>query len=177
MYGSLTSDGCGLLVVSGGQYVCFLDAQYSPTTYKYTDPYGRVYVMGADGSLKSITDLNGNELVFGPTGITSAAGNSVSFARDSQGRITKITDPAGNVYNYSYDASGNLASVAFPGVTTPVQYTYDQNHALLSAIKDADGNTVGSITYDSAGRVVTATDALGNKTAYAYGIRRTTRRL
>lgn len=169
VYGSLTADGCGLMVVSGGQLVCFLADQYAPTTYKYTDPYGRVYTMGADGTLKSITDLNGNELVFGPTGITSAAGNSVSFTRDSQGRITQIKDPSGNVYGYSYDANGNLASVSLPGQSTPIQYTYDSNHLLLS-VKNASGTTAATVTYDSSGRLASITDAAGDTTAYSYDL-------
>ncbi len=172
VYGSLTANGCNPLVVSGGQYVCFLDAQYAPTTYTYTDPYGRVYVMGADGSLKSITDLNGNELVFGSTGITSAAQNSVSFTRDSQGRITAISTQMNSsttvTYSYSYDTNGDLVGVTYPGVSQPVQYTYS-NHLLTSAT-DADNHTVGSAHYDTSGRLVSATDANQNTTTYAYDL-------
>ena len=168
-HGSLTADGCGLMVVSGGQFVCFLAAQYAPTTYKYTDPYGRVYTMGADGSLKSITDISGNTLVFGPTGITSAAGNSVTFVRDTQGRITQIKDPSGNVYGYSYDANGNLVSVSLPGVSTPITYTYDSGHLLLTAV-DPRGNVTASSTYYPDGRLQSVKDALGNTTQFAYNL-------
>jgi RHS repeat-associated protein len=172
VYGSLTSDGCGLLVVSGGQYVCFLDAQYAPTKYKYTDPYGRVYTLGADGSLQTIMDLNGNELVFGSTGITSAAGNSVSFARDGQGRITEISDKAGDVYQYGYDTNGNLASFLPPGLpasATPATYTYDPSHLLLGGT-DLNGHPAATVTYDTSGRLQSVTDAVGNKTTYSYDL-------
>ena len=170
VYGSLTSDGCSLLAVSGGQYFCFPGGSYAPTTYTYTDPYGRVYVMGADGSLKSITDLNGNTLTYSATGITSsAAGAAVTFTRDSAGRITAVTDPTGNVYSYTYDPQGNLASVSFPGVTTPATYTYDSTHLLLKAI-DPRGNTGATTTYDANGRLASVTDAVGNKTSYSYDL-------
>ena len=106
VYGSLTSNGCGLLAVSGGKYFCFPGSEYQPTAYTYTDPYGRVYAFSADSSLHSITDLNGNVLTFGADGITSSAGGlNIPFVRDSQGRITQITDPAGNAY-YLFLRSG-----------------------------------------------------------------------
>ncbi|NUM89263.1 MAG: hypothetical protein HUU37_08680, partial [Bdellovibrionales bacterium] len=47
-----------------------------------------------DGTLKTITDLNGNVLTFTPNGITSSMdGVHVDFVRDSLGRITEITGP------------------------------------------------------------------------------------
>ena len=130
VYGSLTADGCAIVVATGGGYQCFLDANphYQPTTYTYTDPYGRVYTMGADGSLKAIRDLNGNTLTFSANGIVSSAGDLVvPFVRDGQGQITQITDPAGNVYHYGYDAAGSLVSVTRPGDATPAAYTYDND--------------------------------------------------
>jgi|GEM_PF-707572 len=78
VYSSLTANGCPMLVAAGGQFWCFLDTvAYQPTTYTYTDPYGRVFVMGVGGQLQSITDLNQNTLTFGPTGISSSAGGAV----------------------------------------------------------------------------------------------------
>jgi len=41
---------------------------YQATGFRYTDPYGRIYTMGATGSLQSVQDLNGNSLT-----ITAAA--------------------------------------------------------------------------------------------------------
>jgi hypothetical protein len=46
------------------------------TEFTYTDPYGREFVMEADGALKSIRDLNDNTLTFTEDGITSSAGLS-----------------------------------------------------------------------------------------------------
>jgi RHS repeat-associated protein/uncharacterized repeat protein (TIGR01451 family) len=172
VYGSLKADGCTIVVGTEAGYQCFLDPEprYQPRSYTYTDPYGRVYAMGANGSLKSITDLNGNTLTFSANGIVSSVGDVVvPFVRDNQGRITQITDPAGNVYRYNYDAAGNLADVALPGISTPVAYSYDSTHLILT-IKDARGNTAASATYYDDGRLESETDAVGNTTSYAYDL-------
>ena len=41
---------------------------------------------------------------------SGSSGQSISFTRDSAGRITHITDPSGNVQNYYYDMNGDLTS-------------------------------------------------------------------
>ena len=70
-YGTLTADSCGLLVLSGGQFTCFLDVpgSFAPTMYHYTDRYGRLFDIGADGQMKSVKDSNGNTLSFTPSGM------------------------------------------------------------------------------------------------------------
>src|ERR1700758_4859268 len=110
---------------------------YQATAYVYTDPYGRKYTIGADGSLNSLKDLNNNTLTVTPTGITSSTGLNVPFVRDTQGRITQITDPLNNVYQYSYDPNGNLTTVTYPAVASPpvptyAIYGYDATHLLTS---------------------------------------------
>jgi YD repeat-containing protein len=120
VYGSLTANGCPLLAQSGQGFLCFLDAPvYAPTTFTYTDPYGTQAVMGTDGTLQQLRDLNNNTLTFTRNGIISSAGNrSVTFTRDGQDRITHITDPAGEVYRYQYDAAGDLTEVDLPELTS-----------------------------------------------------------
>src|SRR5437016_4615448 len=131
LHGTLTSDGCGALLQIQGEVVCFPTGPYQPTTYTYTDPTGRVYVISANGQIQSIKDTNGNLLTFGPNGITSSAGGiNVPFVRDNQGRITQITDLNGNNYNYIYDGSGNLVEVDLPGTSAHDAYTYTADHLL-----------------------------------------------
>ncbi len=168
-YGTLTSDGCGLFYQSGQQFRCLFAAAYQPTTYVYTDPYGRRYEMGADGKLRSIRDLHGNTLTVTATGIVSSTGRSVPFVRDAQGRITQITDTAGKIYQYSYHPTGELKELTLPGVVTKPSYTYDAGHHLLTA-KDARGNTEATMTYHPDGRIATMTDAVGNLTQYSYNL-------
>jgi RHS repeat-associated protein len=172
VFGKLVSNGCGLLIRSGGGFACFLslDPGYNPTAFAYTDPYGREYLMTADGKLQSIKDLSGNVLTFGPNGITSSSGGlNVPFTRDAQGRITQITDPVGKVYTYNYDAAGNLATVALPGNNTPITYTYDASHFFLSST-DSRGNPEATTTYHPDGRLASITDAVGNTTRYDYDL-------
>jgi len=185
-FGTLTADGCPLMVLSGGELVCFLESSltYAPTTYTYTDPYGRVFTMAATGELQSIRDRQQNTLTFTAGGIQSSTGVGVTFTRDSQGRITKITSPAVDtstgpiVYTYEYDASGNLLKVNLPDDGSGpghVDYGYSTDHRLLTT-KDANGHFARTSTYDTAGRLATDTDALGNVTSYAYdlGLHKTT---
>ncbi len=172
VFGKLTSNGCNLLLRSGTGFACFLslDPAYSPTAFAYTDPYGRVYTMTADGRLNSIKDLNGNLLTFSPQGITSSAGGlNVPFVRDAQGRVTQITDPEGKEFHYNYDAAGNLSTVQLPGLSTPITYTYDAGHLFLSSV-DPRGHTETTTTYHPDGRLASTTDSVGNTTSYDYNL-------
>ncbi len=168
LHGTLTSDGCGALIQVQGTQVCFPSGSYLPTTYTYTDPTGRVYVIAANGQIKSIKDLNGNILTFGPDGITSsvAGGVNIPFIRDGQGRITQITDLNNNPYSYGYDASGNLVSVSLPAIPVPAAYTYDSTH-LLTGETDFRGNST-STQYFPDGRLKSVTDSMNNTTSFAY---------
>jgi YD repeat-containing protein len=175
-YGTLTAQSCGLVGLSESKWTCIFSAGYQATSYTYTDPYGRKFVMGPAGELRLMSDLSGNTLTVTPNGITSSTGLSVPFVRDGQGRITQITDTASKVYRYNYDAAGNLDNVELPTLTTRPSYTYTTDHHLLTA-KDARGNTEATMTYHPDGRLATVRDAVGNVTSYAYDlVNRTTTR-
>ncbi len=190
VFGSLTADGCSVLVFDPTSAniapTCFdsifdpTQTQYAPTTYKYTDAYGTAYTMGIDGTLKTIQDRNNNIITFTPNGIVATTGGAVvSITRDTQGRITKILTPdMGDYfhsrfeYDYAYDAAGNLLSATDPGqnvYSQITQYTYDESHRLLTT-KDASGHFARTSTFDAAGRLATDTDAMGNATSYAYDV-------
>ncbi|WP_321474123.1 RHS repeat-associated core domain-containing protein [uncultured Paludibaculum sp.] len=172
-YGKLatTGDNCsGVLRRDGNQWACGVDNEgqkYEPAGFVYTDPGGRAYTIGADGSLQSIKDLNGNTLTVTAAGISSTSGLAVPFVRDGQGRITKITDPLGHEYVYAYNAAGELAEVTYPSITTPAQYEYDTSH-LLTKETDRRGNVAGTSTYYADGKLKSVTDALSNTTQYEY---------
>jgi YD repeat-containing protein len=176
------------VVQSGRGYLCFLSTpQYAPTTYTYADPYGRQFVMGSDGALKTITDLNNNTLTFSCDGITSSAGGrQVRFVRDSQDRITQVIDPDDNVYAYGYDAAGDLKTVTFPKPdatlsTNPViTYFYSTHHAhLYERVDDPLGRRVDTTAYYTSpgdpaalnGRVKSSTTWLDATTAFTTSYR------
>lgn len=171
-YGTLTAESCGMLILTQGQFTCFLDTVgggFQPTSYTYTDPYGRQYVMGADGQMKLVKDLNGTTLTFTRDGIvSSASGVTVPFVRDAQGRITSIVDPSGKAYHYTYDALGDLTAVELPDIENPVQYEYQSGHFLIKEIDPRGAST--SATYDAEGRLATETDRMGNVVKFTYNM-------
>jgi len=169
-YGTLEAKSCELITVSGGQYFCFPGNRFEASGYVYTDPYGRVFDMDADGTLNYVQDLNGNRLTFTPEGILSNSGAlEVDFVRDADGRITQIIDPLGNVYGYTYDANGDLVAFNPPDLDTDVMYAYYEGHYILDII-DPRGNRAAKMTYTDDGRLETLTDALGNVTSYEYSL-------
>jgi len=178
-YGSLTSDGCNALVQVQNNVVCFPStATYQPTTFTYTDPSGRVYVISATGQIQSIKDLNGTVLTIAANGISSSVnGVVVPFVRDTSGRIKQITDLNGKIYTYGYDTSGNLQTVQYPTVTAATVYGYLTDHS-LNSVQDPRGAST-SATYYPDGRLQSVTgptvsDASGNPvqyvTQYAYNV-------
>jgi len=153
-HGQLSSN-CFYIALSGGQYFCTdTGSLYQPTAYTYTDAYGRVFVysfsIDATGTqrsaLTSMTDVQGNKLVYAPNGITytnarSGAQLGITWIRDNLGRIAQITTPAdglGNTYTYLYtydSVTGDLASVTYPpvGNATPIlKYVYYANDVSCS---------------------------------------------
>lgn len=163
---------------------------YDPTRYKLTDKEGMVYVINQATGLEKITDLNGNTITFGPTGITHSTGPSVTFARDGQGRITTITDPMGHTIEYAYDFYGDLVAVTDQEDYT-TQFRYNTEHGLLDIVDprgvkvvrneyDADGrlqlvkdadNKSDTLTHDLAAHREVVTDRLGHPTTYEYDVR------
>src|SRR5271166_1076897 len=149
---------------------------------------GQVLQLSMTSGLQGLTDTNGNTLSFTATGIISSpSGKSVTYARDSQNRITTITDPNGNKLNYAYNSNGDLTSYtdARGNVST---FSYDGNHDLLSFMDPRGVQPVRTV-YDDSGRLIqvidafghvvnlsndvganteTVTDALGNPTTFVY---------
>jgi RHS repeat-associated protein len=198
MFGTLTlgNDGSNMLGSTGclfdwlypygNSYACYDNVgTYNPSEYVYTDPYGRVYTIGGDGSLRSIQDLGGNTLTVTPSGITSTNGLNVPFTRDPlTKRITQISTPKdanhpnGMVYTYDYDANGNLGSVTYPvdpnnpsdpaaPSTIPVaHYSYDPVTHLYTGGTDPRGFPLPSTTYDTQGRLQTVTLVADASTSY-----------
>ena len=138
---------------------------YNPADYRLIRKDGTVYHYGQFSGLQKVTDRNANKLVYTKDGIFHSSGASIQFLRDAQGRITQIIDPAGHPITYRYDAAGNLTAVTDQsGVTT--QFTYlDEPAHFLKEVIDPLGRIAQRTEYDEQGRVVAATDALGNRRA------------
>jgi RHS repeat-associated protein len=139
-----------------------------PNLYRLTLPDGRAFVVSQQGGLQSITDLNGNQLVVGPGGITHNSGTGVTFTRDGLGRITRITDPAGNPMTYAYDAAGDLVTYS-DRESNATTFTYDTAHTLLTIV-DPLGRQPIRNDYDASGRLIRHTDAFGKTIEYTHDL-------
>jgi RHS repeat-associated protein/uncharacterized repeat protein (TIGR01451 family) len=139
---------------------------YDPTTFRFTDENGVVYVIDQKDGLRSVADRNGNRLTISDAGILHSSGRSIAFTRDALNRITRVTDPDGNSLTYTYDARGDLVRMA-DQVSNASRYAYDSAHGLLE-IFDAAGRRGVRNEYDPGGRLVSTTDADGHTVRHAF---------
>ena len=110
----------------------------------------QLVINATTGDLNQVIDTNGNSLTFSNQGIESSSGQSVTFTRDQDGRITSITSSAGQTLSYDYDSSGNLISFTdADGNTTQFTYLSDPAH-YLNTIIGPDSITEAATSYDSA---------------------------
>jgi RHS repeat-associated protein len=182
--GSSGTEGATLVPADGGQVltdgavpgnvnlVDYSAQLYDPTTFILTTRDGHQYTIDQTLGVTNMADANGNTLTINSTGIVSSAGKSISFARDSQNRITQITDPNGNTLKYQYspnapEGSGMLKSFTDgAGNTTQFYYTGPNTPPLLSAILNPNGVEVAASQYDGSGHLINLTDANGKSTAF-----------
>jgi hypothetical protein len=147
--GQLTSDGCALVTMDAGKLVCFMGGgqEFTPSTYTYAEPGGRVFTLGAAGEPRSITSTgrDGATVSFGREGVfASTGGRTIRFERDAQERIAQVIvhDPAAGdrAYLYHYDQAGDLRAVGSPQGALIAEYAYDGAHRLRT-LRDAGGAT------------------------------------
>ncbi|NKZ39876.1 LysM peptidoglycan-binding domain-containing protein [Oleiagrimonas citrea] len=124
------------------------------TRYTYEGDSLRIRsVTQSDGVVAqySYTELNSGEFVVSSvTTGTGDAARTVHFAYDGGGaqHSTQVSDASGQTWTYVSDARGDLLSLSEPAI---------------------DGQRpVTQYTYDAAGNVLQATDALGHTTTYTY---------
>jgi|GEM_PF-1078754 len=138
---------------------------------------GSLYTFGADRSLSSIEDLNGNKITVAysggkPVTLTHSCGVALTIAYNAAGHVQSVTDSTGRATTYAYDSSGELlASVTlFDGQTTSYTYNSSGSNAALDALAsttypDGTGELFG---YDAAGRLSSVAEKGGGSIAYAY---------
>jgi RHS repeat-associated protein len=163
---SLTAGG-SLGLTATGDLVDETGNPYNPTRFTLTTRQGTVLVLDVDRGLESETDRNGNSLTVDASGVHSSGGQSITFTRDTEGRIAKITGPSGQVLAYGYAGEDLASSTDANGHETA--YAYDSNHNLLEATGPG-GQALQTLTYDSSGRLDSVTDANGNKTTISTNV-------
>jgi len=130
--------------------------------YVLTEQSGSVLIFNADGSLKSIMDVNGNLVaasydalgrIFQLTHVNEklppAERQFLRISYDSRGRIDKVENSLGYVTNYAYNSSDQLIRATYSDGES-VSYTYKATSGVMR-------NAIASVTYAS-----------GAKTVYEY---------
>lgn len=109
------------------------------------------------------------------TSVIDAVGRTLKFTYSAY-RLAAIEDPAGQRISYAYDSSGRLASVVDRIGNTAGQdpnlhtwrYAYDGASRHLATITDPDGRIVVTNAYDSLGRLSRQTDGASKTTTLSY---------
>lgn len=170
---------------------------YNPDSYILTLQNGLQYAYIQQQGLKTITDTNGNVVTVTANGFEHSNGASITFERDSSGRISKINAPNSTNISYTYDAAGDLVGVTsqqgaetkFTYLASPSHYLetianpedaaqgritqkilYDANNR-VSHVEDGDGNVFARQNFDPSTFTGTRTDARGNVTQLLYNDR------
>lgn len=133
----------------------------------------------SDGRVLSLQDRNGNKTTYGYDGggrlssMTDDAGRALTLTYTGS-RISSARDGATppRVVEFRYtDGNGNLTEVtdAVGGVT---RYEYDGAHRIVGVAEPSQASAPSPLRltnrYDSAGRVDSQTDQLGQTTLFAY---------
>ena len=153
-----------------GTFVFFLlGFNYNPSDFRLKRKDGTIYHYSQFNGLDKIADRNSNELTYTYNGIFHSSGKSISFDRDTAGRITKVIDPEGNEINYAYNTAGDLELVTDQaGLTSTYGYFADPVH-YLETINDSLGNQAARYEYDSEGRLTAFINApKGDRAEQSY---------
>jgi RHS repeat-associated protein len=167
----------------GGRRKLAIDQLQHETEYTYDD-YGRLetiedpqqgttrYEYDSTSNLKSITDARNHKTSFGYDGynrvnlVTYPDQRYETFTYDGAGRMKTRTDRKQVVTTYTYDALGQLKQKVYSDGTSPATYTYNSIGRMLTASNATDNLTW---TYDLAGQALTeASSATASTLAYSY---------
>ena len=175
-----------------GRKATFTDRAGMVTSYGYdmrgrltavTDGAGQVWKRSYDAEsvLASRTDPLGNRWIHTSdkmgrlTGGTSPLGFTTRIRYDALGRVTATENPLGERADLSYDARGRVSGMALMAGAIAVSYTRNAL-GLITEVRDPNNKAWGR-GYDTAGRLISRTDPLGNQRIYSYDTRNRVRRI
>ena len=166
-------------------------------TFTLQETDGTTTHFNSNGTIDYVQDTNAIRITAGYsagrlTSLTHSAGQSLTLAYNSGGKIQSVTASDGRVIQYGYDASNKhlifeqsydgrtisysynttagtasehaLAAIAYPDGTHQI-FTYDNSGRLIGSAHDGGANAI-TFSYDQ-GRV-TATDAAGAASQYFF---------
>jgi len=139
------------------------DAKGNVTTYTYDvkdlltdtkDPLGNIVTNTYDALDRKIA-------------VKDKLGNVTNFTFDDAGNLLQVSDPLGNKTVYTYDPNGNKLSVSDP-LQNKTSYIYDAMNRTIGVTAPIETVSMATTIYDSVGRVVSTTNAIGQTTALDY---------
>ncbi|MFT6779144.1 MAG: RHS repeat-associated protein [Paraglaciecola sp.] len=130
------------------------------------------YSYHPDGTFASAKDANNRAFKASlykrgtPQKVTRADGKSVYQYVDDFGRISSITDAVGNTVSYSRDSMGRLITTDLPDSWASINHSYNFSNSPIHTI--TKGNAQTTITYDAMFRplLVATKDTLTNQSTY-----------
>ncbi len=146
----LTASGPGYEVRSADQFL-----------YQFNSQGQLVRWLSPDGVGLSFTSAG--RLI---TGVTDAAGRTVTLQYNGTGQLTGVVLPDGRQVSYGY--TGTLLTTVTDlrgGIT---RYAYDGSNRLMS-VTDPNNNNPVRLTYGADGRVASQLDPLGNQSTFTFG--------
>lgn len=137
-------------------------------TYTLTTQNGLKYTYGEQSGLRTITDLNGNQVDFSEQSIKHSNGASLEFIRDHRGRIKEVRQldatgaQLGEPLVYTYDAAGDLVGFTdASGIETTYDYRDEPAHFLRQSKRNGQLNF--TVNYDEeTGQLINIIDGAGN---------------
>lgn len=186
--------GGRLLSVNGPRNPMFFNGVDDITTFTYDAAGNRTSMTNALGHVTSysgydgngnpgeMTDPNGIKTTFTYDGLGRVKAITIkhptdpekdattSLEYDIEGRVTKLTRPQTASLLFQYDLAGRLISTRSEDGER-IDYTYDaMNNVLSETVKGSDGVQARAITrtFDSLGRLLTATLGPQRTTQWAY---------
>jgi YD repeat-containing protein len=122
---------------------------------------------GTSGMLTTIIDRNGNTTTLTYDGanrlatVTDPVSRQLTFTYGSPSShlVTGVSSSVGISLTYAYDGQNRLSQITNPDSTT-ISFAYDSQSRIMS-VTDMNGKILESHTYDSNGRGLTSSRALG----------------
>ena len=170
-----------LYTLSDGAYISEVDdystlVENSDDTYTLTEKSGLEYDFSETGKCTTITDRNGNQILFEYNeddilqSVTDSADREIDFIYNDDNTLAAISDPMGNTFLFGY-TGGLLTIVTYPDGAI-WNYTYDDD-GYLETKTDPEGNTT-SYELDDNHRLIQSTDPNGRTRSLSYSDNSTT---
>ena len=140
--------------------------------YTYLDPKTEKYTYNTDGSIRDMTDRNGQQTLYtydihGRLISKAIGSNVISYTYDNNGNQLTVTDSTGTITR-TYDEQNRVLTKSVPGFETTT-FTYDKSegNGLYSETTEDFKNNLTERIFDKAGRLYKVT-ADGKTTTYEY---------